>query len=377
MIRSEIAEIKKIYSISNCSVSRIAGCYVDGERNIKATFNKSFLSLPEEEIFKYLAIFKKGLTGKIGKNIVTTSFPAESEGNATMHHLLLRMRDTHIKDEEILSSFYKSVISIYPAVENYLILVISNTYDIPGRGDDQFKNMDASDEVYDYISVYLCPVKLESGGLFYNTSTNEFEHKDRRWCVTDPVYSCLFPSFEDRSADIHSITIYTKKTDGEFDDFTKELFSVEPVLSADAQKFIFQQAMQEALQEEKNSMEIINNMNEILQKKLEDESSLPANVSLDKEEIIRVAAESGFSKNACEILKSEMENAVGNEKLFAVNLIDKKSTHVKAPDVVLKVSNDIAHKVKTKVVDDERYLLVPIMSMTEVEINGIVLPPQE
>ena len=35
MIKSEISEIKKLFTQNNCSITRICGCYVDGEKNKK------------------------------------------------------------------------------------------------------------------------------------------------------------------------------------------------------------------------------------------------------------------------------------------------------------------------------------------------------
>ena len=32
MIKQEINELKRLYTPSNCSITRICGCYVDGEK---------------------------------------------------------------------------------------------------------------------------------------------------------------------------------------------------------------------------------------------------------------------------------------------------------------------------------------------------------
>ena len=52
MNKKEIAEIKKLLTQKNCSITRICGCYVDGEKNKKTEFKQPFLALPEEEMFK-------------------------------------------------------------------------------------------------------------------------------------------------------------------------------------------------------------------------------------------------------------------------------------------------------------------------------------
>ena len=78
MTRQETAEIKKLLTPKKCSITRICGCYVDGEKNKKTKLKQSFLALPEEEMFKYFEILRKTLSGTIGKNLLTPAKrPAE------------------------------------------------------------------------------------------------------------------------------------------------------------------------------------------------------------------------------------------------------------------------------------------------------------
>ena len=70
MNKKEVLEIRKQFTPRNCAITRICGCYVDHEKNKKLESKDAFLSLPEEEAFKYFDIFKKTLSGTIGKNMV-------------------------------------------------------------------------------------------------------------------------------------------------------------------------------------------------------------------------------------------------------------------------------------------------------------------
>ena len=56
MNKSEISELKKLYKPETSAISRIAGCYVDGEKNKKSVFREALFSLDEEDVFKYLEI---------------------------------------------------------------------------------------------------------------------------------------------------------------------------------------------------------------------------------------------------------------------------------------------------------------------------------
>ena len=57
MNKKEVLEIRKQFSPENCAITRICGCYVDHEKEKKMEMKKAFLSLPEEEAFKYFETY--------------------------------------------------------------------------------------------------------------------------------------------------------------------------------------------------------------------------------------------------------------------------------------------------------------------------------
>ena len=67
MNKKEVTEIKKLFTKERCCLNRLCGCYVDADKNKVVQFKEAFLSLPEEEAFKYFTIFRNGLSGTIGK----------------------------------------------------------------------------------------------------------------------------------------------------------------------------------------------------------------------------------------------------------------------------------------------------------------------
>ena len=74
MTRKELNEIKSQYTLEDCGILRLCGCYVDGERNKITQFNENFLNLPEEEKHKYFDIFKKTRSGPGGLFLVVLLF---------------------------------------------------------------------------------------------------------------------------------------------------------------------------------------------------------------------------------------------------------------------------------------------------------------
>lgn len=99
MNKKEVSEIKKQFTPDNCAITRICGCYVDGEKNKKTQLKEAFLSLPEEEIFKYFELFRKTLSGTIGKNLLNMEFPLSAENAGGTQDFLLKLRASQLTDD--------------------------------------------------------------------------------------------------------------------------------------------------------------------------------------------------------------------------------------------------------------------------------------
>ena len=183
MNKKEVSEIKKQFTPANCAITRICGCYVNGEKEKKSTFKEAFLSLPEEEMFKYFDILRKTLSGSIGKNLMNMEFPLDTEMEGGTQEFLLRLRNSRLTDDVLLDAFYDRIIESYDYAEHYLILLIHAAYDVPGKSSDNAEMFDASDEVYDYILCSICPVNLSKPGLSYDTEQNNFHDRIRDWIV--------------------------------------------------------------------------------------------------------------------------------------------------------------------------------------------------
>ncbi len=107
MNKKETLEIRKQFTNENCAITRICGCYVDAEKRIRTELKEAFLSLPEEEIFKYYEIFRKTLSGTIGKNLLNMEFPLAQEMPDGTQSWLLKLRDSRLTDDVLLEEFYR------------------------------------------------------------------------------------------------------------------------------------------------------------------------------------------------------------------------------------------------------------------------------
>ncbi|MGN0167273.1 MAG: DUF4317 domain-containing protein [Acetatifactor sp.] len=371
MTKQEIAEIKKLLTQKNCSITRICGCYVDGEKNKKTEFKQAFLALPEEEMFKYFEILRKTLSGTLGKNLMTLEFPLKSEEEGGTQEFLLRLRDSKLKDDALLEEYYDRIIANYEYVGNYLILVIHDVYDVPGRTSDGIDMEDASDEIYEYILTCICPVELSKPGLSYNAEENAFQNRIRDWVVALPETGYLFPAFNDRSSDIHSTLYYSKDPEDLKEGFVSELLGCPLPLSAGGQKETFQALIEETLGEDCD-IEVVKNIHDKLTEMVEEHKEEPEPLVLAKNEVKTIFADSGVSNEKLEEFDKYYDETAGETtSLLASNVMNTRTFEVKTPDVVIKVNPERTDLIETRNIGGRECLVIELGG--NVVVNGITV----
>jgi len=373
MVKKEISEIKRRFTPANCSITRICGCYVDGEKQKKSELKEAFLSLPEEDMFKYFDILRKALSGTLGKNLLNLDFPLDAEKEGGQQEFLLKLLRSRLTDDELLDAFYDRIIGQYDYTGNYLILLIHDAYDIPGRTSDGLGLDDASDEVYSYILCCICPVDLSKPGLSYNELENTFQNRIRDWVVGMPELGFLFPAFNDRSTDLHSTLYYSKNANELHDSFIEQLLGCPLPLAADYQKESFQTIVEETLGDT-CSYETVRTIHENLNEMLEEYKDAPEPLVLDKHQVKALLENSGAGEDQLQQFDKCYDDAAGEKaSIFASNIANTRAFEVKTPDVIIKVNPDRPDLIETREIDGRKYLVIEIDG--EVEVNGIMVKP--
>ena len=373
MNKKETLEIRKQFTNENCAITRICGCYVDADKQIRTELKEAFLSLPEEEIFKYYEIFRKTLSGTVGKNLLNMEFPLEQEMPDGTQAWLLRLLGSRLTDDALLEEFYEKIIHSYSYGENYYIILIHAAYDIPRRAEDGTELFDASDDTYEYLLCSICPVKLSKAGLCYNAEKNSIEDRNRDWLVEAPEAGFLFPAFNDRNTDLHSMLYYTKNPEALQPALMEEFFGCQTPLSARGQKETFQELLTEALGESCD-YETVVNIHENLNELIEEKKDLPDPPTLTKPEVKNLLLQSGVSEETREHFEEQFDITAGEKTEFlATNLTSTKTMEVRTPDVIVKVSPEKAALLETRIIDGRSYLLIQIDD--QVEVNGVIIRP--
>ena len=383
MIKRDINEIKSLFdTIQDSGILRLAGCYVNGEKNKVKTFNGAFYNLPEEEMYKYLEIFRKTLSGTPGKNLIDMQFADVEDDNAEKGKgLLNRLNKSELKDESVLDLFYDKVIETYNYVGNYLILLINQSYDVPGITSDGIELEDASDEVYNYILCSICPMRLTKPGLGFDDDLGEIHTLRQIFAVELPETGFLFPAFNERSSDDTAILYSTKKTDFLQDEFIENVLGVSTTIPAKQQKEGFNEFVTEVLGDE-SSFETVLAIQENLKETVNNRKteSDGETVFLDRESMKNVFEKSGVSEEKLttfdtkfderfDIKRSPESKNEAEVKLFADNVAPVRNFEVRNKNMLLRVSSKHTDIIDTRMIDGKKCLVIELTE--DMTVNGI------
>ncbi len=369
MNKKEILEIRKLLAKENTRIDRISGCYIDGNKEKKALFQNSFFSLSEEAMFKYSEIFRKTLSGTIGKNLNTLEFPLEEEMNGEKHKLLQKMVKSGLEEESLNERFFDQIIQTYNYPENYLILLAHGVYDIPKKSSDGMEVFDGSEYVYSFIVCSICPVNLSKPGLCFDDMSKTFVEHLQDWMVQMPMNGFLFPAFQDRNTDVHSLLYYTKKTDELHTELTEEILGCYPPVSATDQKLNFNALVEEVFDKECD-FDTVKEIHETVKKLAEEKKEEAEPFALEKNDIKTILEESGAPKERLKLVDESFDGEIGqSEKIMISNIVSNGKFEVKAPDIKISVSSDRTDLIERKVVEGQECLVIPLTD--EIEVNGI------
>lgn len=427
MTKKDVSELKKRFTKTDCTFTKLCGCYVNANKEIVVTFDETFLNLDDEEFYKYLEIAKKTLSGTLGNNLLELEFPVAEENAGGRQQFLMGLRSSALKNEELLNNFYQLIIDSYDFVGNFLILMFHDAYDVIIKTNDNAK-LDESEEVYEYLLCSICPVALSKPGLGYREDENRIGARIRDWVVGVPENGFLFPAFTDRSADIHSVLYYTRNAKDSHPELMEGGLGCDSKKTAAEQKETFHAIVRNAVgaDEEKGEdifFEIQESINVMLEEQEEIHGKDAAPAILTKESIhelmseieapeaVTAKIEQSFAENfgdmppAAEYLldtKALAANAEKKEKQTLVKEVaqlkqklEEQSTYaalsdadfdastmeqtgdgedlppVKTYDVILRVKPQKVDQIKSQIIDGKKCLVIPMDEDEHANVNGV------
>lgn len=371
MNTKEIGELRRHIRKDRCNMTEIYGCYVNSVKEIVSEFRQSLGIIPENESEKYFSMLRKVLSGSIGRNLIDINFKTAQVADSDEHRALMQLRDGGMKDEQYRMSFYQKIIDNISMEDSYLILVATDSYDVPFKSKDGDTQADNSGDVYRYAVCAICPVKMTKAALHYVPEEGQFHDGGILQSVQPPAIGFLFPAFDDRATNLYNALYYTKDAKTNQDNLVDALFRTALPLPAEEQRSSFRGLLSDALEED-CSMELVQTVHdEICQKiAMHKESKVPDTLLVGKEEIKEILEKTGVSEKHLAKFSVDYDSVFGFEAdLHPKNIVDPKRYEVKTPEVSIKVDPTCTDLVELRTIGGVQYVL--IRADAGVEVNGV------
>ena len=368
----EIGEIRRHLRRDRSNITKIYGCFVNDNREIITEFSQSTGMMPENEGDKYFALFKRVLSGSVGKNLIDLSFKtAQVAQGAPEHKLLMDLRECKLSDDELLHGFFQKIIDTVTLEGNYLILIGCDSYDVPFKGKDDISDADKSEEVYTYLICAICPVKQTKANLHYVPEEKLFHDGAMNQPVSAPVLGFLFPAFDNRSTNIYNARYYTHDIKVSQDALIEALFNTPVPMPAAEQKKCFEALLTTALGEDCN-LDVVQTVHDQLCERIElhKEAKVAEPLLIAKADVKETLASCGVSEEHLAKWSVDYDETFGFEAdLHPKNIIDTKRFEVKTPDVSIKVDPTRSDLIETRTIGGVKYIM--ICADENVEVNGV------
>lgn len=404
MNKKEIAEIKRRLKKESCTFTRMCGCYVNSSKEKVVSFAQNFLNLEDEEFHKYLELAGKALSGGLGNNLLELEFPLSEEEPGGRQQILMALRETALKDDNLLERYYDLIIDTYDYVGNYLILLFHDAYDIPMKTTDEYA-LGESEEVYEYLICCICPVALSKPGLGYREEENRIGARLRDWVVGATDTAFTFPCFTGRSTDIHSVLVYTKDAREPHREFWENGLGCGGRQTATEKRSAFTNMVTQALGPDNEDtpemlLDVQQELNDFIileEEKAEKDEPIP----LRGEDLAELLTDSGMTEEKAAKVQHSYETYFEEALPDAKELLDAKAlknnemrvekkalqekvadlTHKledagviaadgREIDVVVKVAPEKAQQITSAFVDGRKCLLIPMEADEQARVNG-------
>lgn len=388
MQKTDQMELKKTIKKDNTTITKIVGCYVDCDKNKKCIVDNRFLTLPEEEMYKYMEILKKLMSCKAGDTLQTLSVDESSDSIKLLRGII----SDELKNDSLYNAFFDNVIESFHYDNGYLILLYHSVYDVPAKGSDKLKQ-DESDEVYSAIYCAICPMEMSKACLSYHEIENTIANRNRDCIVQDPYIGFMYPDFDNREENRSSAAYAVCNKKEAHEEFAEKVLGCTSKKTSKGKNQAFKEALDNALTNA--PIEVIKKVNEHFIKEIEDnieeyeasqveeseDDEKPiASVKhkkiethVEPEKVKEILVKSGVEKEKAENFVSAYKNSVSSpediEETIVLESVVPKKTTIKSSDISINMDASKLNHIKKQIIDGREYLLIPIED--SIKINGI------
>lgn len=371
MNKKELTEIRKNFSETSdlFVLDRVTTAFVDAEKHVRCLHTRAYHNISSEECECILSTLKRVLAGTLGKGLLELEFPNEAYEEGGSQAILYEALETKLDDENAVSVLIDQIVQHMEYVSTYAILVGHCTYTVFQKSKNDELDPYQSQE-YRFLVTAICPVEVRVDGLIYNEDDNAIEKKEiyDRIVAEIPTDGFLYPTFTGRGSDVNHVLYSAHKPKQVNISIIEQVLGCTFQSTAQEQKEIFQDLMQEIVGDEL-SYTVITGVEEKLRDiaaEYANEAELPV---LDDIQMRDVLLDSGVSQERAEEMQKAYREIAQEKPITIANLVENKTT-IRFEGITVSIGKDATDKVRTQCVDGRRYLLIDLDDPA-VEINGL------
>ncbi|QHS24373.1 DUF4317 family protein [Virgibacillus sp. MSP4-1] len=385
MNKKDIANIRKQFKVNNdlLTISEIFNVYIMKESSEVYHYQSMpFEMLEEEQKELFMNNFKKVLTGQLDQKLFELKFQRDAENNSQriLHQGMLSQTSEDWTNQML--QIVEKILKDKQYDMDIVVTFIRGEYMKPMKKRNDETEESERDTVYSHPFI-LCSVNQTQDPkkeLLFDYVEKEFKYNIAVDPVIDlktPISGFLFPTITDNASDVNHI-LYSAGKDADMNEhFIEEVINAEEVITAEEEKFVFEEVVKNVAGEQMNTSTLSNvyeEVHRVLEENEEEDSP-----KLDYKDVGKVLKSSGVEDINEEKLETAFKSVVDDEKyeLKANNIIpkyDSKSIKIKTKVADISVSPQDLSYVRQVDVNGKLYLMIEVEENTV--IDGFEMIPE-
>lgn len=372
MNKKEVSEIKKNFNDKSgfFTMERVLTGFIDAEKNVLCHTVTPCVTMPVEfkEICDVTLI--RILSTSVGKKFVEYEFPNEAYEEGHAEQVLYKLLDTKLNDDDACKSFLEHIASNILYTGPFAVITAYCTYAVRTKNKTDEFDDDNNDEMYNYIITAICPANTGSDGFIFDGNDKEIIKKLNNELIIDktPSDGFLYPTFDNRTADINHVMVYSKSTKSPNVSIVEDVLECNFVMSPECEKASYQSILKSVAGDDLDYT-FMNTVNEKIQDMVVDGRNDTDVTLLKPDDLKTIFRDCGLSEEKVNTVDAIYRHTCGDSTITATNVVEHKNV-VTAPGIRIDIKSSVADKLRTSVVDGRRCLLIDLDDPT-VEINGL------
>jgi hypothetical protein len=373
MNQKELASVKKQMKLDNVkmAVNQMAIAVVENQK-IKNFRSQDFSFIEESEQILYMQMFKQSLSGKIGKNLLEYSVPADNFKNSGIGDRMCALIKHQLSDDEAVKQVMQEIASSAGYKYPYCLTITHFTQFVQKKSEDAMdvydldSDKESEDEgnEFNFILINIADLTLATAELCYDENlpaiTKRVSKNSNLVVAPKPTDSIMYPVLNDGQADVNYVMYRTHKPKEPNREIVEEFLHCTYTMSGVEEAAKVASVLRATFGEEIP----YNTLTEIKQaiNKIDiagsQESETP---KVSEKQFAKVLADSGCDEDTVDTFKKSYETIIGAENsIRTVNAVDTQNTSIKSGDIKVSVKNECADMVSVQSINGRKCLVVEL-----------------